>query len=125
VELNPHAVWQKIVQDPSVAIVEDSNPLANLREQEAMTYRGDGGRGAQSMVESTRIYHESDLGVVSESTVDSGDVGVIAYLSPDANLDNLRGTTRKYNKETDGASKLLSSSALLAPAVDHDDPKRI
>jgi hypothetical protein len=124
VELNPYAVWQKIVQDPSVAIVEDSNPMANLREQEAMTYRGDGGRGAQSMVESTRIYHESDLGVVSESTVDSGDVGVIAYLSPDANLDSLRGTTRRFNKDTDGASKLMSSSTLLAPAADHDDPKR-
>ncbi len=125
VELNPHAVWQKIVQDPSVAIVEDSNPIANLREQEAMTYRGDGGRGAQSMVENTRIYHDSDVGVVSESTVDSGDVGVIAYLSPDANIENLRGTTRRFNKDTDGATKLLSSSALLAPTVDHDDPKRI
>lgn len=125
VELNPHAVWQRIVQDPSVTLVEDANPIANLREQEAMTYRGDGGRGAKSMVERTRVYYESDVGVVSESTVDSGDVGVVAYLSPDANLTNLRGVTRRYNPETDGASKVFSSSALLAPASDREDPKRI
>jgi hypothetical protein len=125
VELNPHAVWQKVVQDPAVSPVEESNPLANLREQEVMTYRGDGGRGGKSMVERTRIYHQSDVGVVSESTVDSGDVGVVAYLAPDANLTNLRGVTRPFDKERDGACKLLSSSALLAPAADHDDPKRI
>lgn len=125
VELNPHAVWQKIVQDPAVSAVEDSNPMANLREQESMTYGGDGGRGGISMVERTRVYGDSDVGVVSESTVDSGDVGVIAYLSPDANFTNLRGYTRTFDKETDGAAKILSSSALTAPCAEHDDPKRI
>jgi len=125
VELNPFAVWQRIVQDPSVALVQDANPIANLREQEAMTYRGDGGRGGKSMVERTRIYHDSDVGVVSESTVDSGDVGVVAYLAPDANLTNLRGVTRRFDADRDGAAKLFSSSALLAPASDREDPKRI
>lgn len=120
VELNPYAVWQKIVQDPSVGIVEEANPIANLREQESFTYRGDGGRSSVSMVERTRVYHDNDVGTVSESTVDSGDVGVIAYLSPDANLVNLRGITRPFAKD-DGPSKIFSSSALLAPAVDHDD----
>lgn len=120
VELNPYAVWQKIVQDPSVGIVEEANPIANLREQESFTYRGDGGRSSVSMVERTRVYHENDVGTVSESTVDSGDVGVIAYLSPDANLVNLRGVTRRIAPE-DGPSKILSSAALLAPAADHDD----
>lgn len=125
VELNPHAVWQKIVQDPAVAPVEESNPFANMREQEVMTYRGDGGRGGKSMVERTRKYHDADVGVVSESTVDSGDVGVVAYLSPDANFTSLRGTTRRLDKATDGPTTLLSSSSLNAPCVDHDDAKRI
>lgn len=125
VELNPHAVWMKIDRDPAVAIVEENNPIANLREQEVMTYRGDGGRSGKSMVERTRIYHKSDVGVVSESTVDSGDVGVVAYLSPDANFINLRGVTRPYDKDRDGPSRLLSSSALLAPGSMHDDTKRI
>jgi len=118
VELNPHAVWQKIVQDPSVSLVEDTNPFANMREQEVMSYRGDGGRGGKSMVERTRKYHKSDLGVVSESTVDSGDVGVVAYLSPDANFTNLRGQTRRFDPKEDGPTKLLSSSTLAAPCAD-------
>lgn len=125
VEINPHAIWQKIVQDPAVTPIKESNPIQDLREQEAITYRGSGGRSGQSMVERTRIYHDSDVGVLSESTVDSGDVGVVAYLSPDANFTSLRGTVRPFDKAKDGAAKLLSTSALLAPASAHDDPRRI
>lgn len=125
VEMNPHTVWQNVVGDATVAPVEDRNPIRNLREQEVMTYRGAGGRGAKSLVGRTRIYHKEDMGVVSESTVDSGDVGVIAYLSPNANFTSLRGTTRRYAPGEDGTSSLLSTSALNAPALDKDDPKRI
>lgn len=125
VEMNPHTVWQNIIGDATVAPVEDRNPIRNLREQEVITYRGAGGRGAKSLVGRTRIYHKEDMGVVSESTVDSGDVGVIAYLSPNANFTSLRGTTRRYDSEKDGTASLLSTSALNAPALDKDDPKRI
>jgi len=125
VEMKQHEIWQRIVQDPSVALVEDSNPIANMREQEAMTYRGDGGRGGKSMVERTRLYHENDLGTISESTVDSGDVGVIAYMTADPNFTNMRGYTRPFDKSKDPKSKLFSSAALLAPLADHDDSKRI
>lgn len=121
IDLNPHQVWQRVVQDPSVTLCEDINPIQNLREQEVMTYRGDGGRGGKSMVERTRIYSDADLGVVSESTQDSGDVGVVAYLSPDPNLTSLRGQTRRYDPTKDGTSKLLSSSALNAPCMENDD----
>jgi hypothetical protein len=124
VEMNPYAVWQKLVGDPSNGIVEESNPIANLREQEGFTYRGDGGRSSVSMVERTRIFHKDDEGTVGEGTVDSGEVGVIAYLSPDANMIDLRGNTR-VKAPGDGPNKLLSSSALLSPCVEHDDMKRI
>ncbi|MFO5452676.1 hypothetical protein ACLBO7_29380, partial [Klebsiella pneumoniae] len=117
VELDPHVIWRKIVQDPTVATIEDSNPIANIREQEAMTYRGDGGRGPTSMVARSRIYGEADVGVVSESTVDSGDVGVIAYLVPDANFVNMRGVTRMFDPKTDGPARLLSTSARLGGAI--------
>lgn len=118
-------VWSKITRDPTVATIEDSNPLANIREQEAMTYRGDGGRGSTSMVARTRIYHQADVGVVSESTVDSSDVGVIAYLTPDANFDSLRGTTRPFDPTKDGMAKQMSTCALLAVASTNDDAKRV
>lgn len=123
--LDQHEVWRKITQDPTVAQVEDSNPIANIREQEAMTYRGDGGRGTVSMVARTRIFGDADVGVLSESTVDSGAVGVIAYLSPDANIDSMFGTTRKFNKETDGPATMLSTSSLLGVASTNDDAKRV
>lgn len=119
VQMDRHEVWREI-NDPTVATIEDSNPIANCREQEAMTYRGAGGRAAVSMVARTRIYGDNDRGVVSESTVDSGDVGIIAYLTPDANFTSMRGLTRTFN-ETDAKSKLLSTSALLGVGIAHDD----
>lgn len=123
--LDQHEVWRRITQDPTVAQVEDSNPIANIREQEAMTYRGDGGRGTVSMVARTRVFGEADVGVLSESTVDSGAVGVIAYLSPDANINSMFGTTRPFNKETDGPAKMISTSSLLGVASTNDDAKRV
>lgn len=125
VQMDPSAVWKKIVQDPTVMVVEDSNPLANIREQESMTYRGDGGRSTTSMVARTRVYGEADVGVISESTVDSGDVGVIAYLTPDANFSSMRGTTRPFDPTQDGPARQLSTCALLGVATTNDDPKRI
>jgi hypothetical protein len=125
VQMDPAAVWKKISQDPTVMVVEDSNPLANIREQESMTYRGDGGRSTTSMVARTRVYGQADVGVVSESTVDSGDVGVIAYLTPDANFNSMRGTTRPFDPTTDGPARQLSTCALLGVATTNDDTKRI
>lgn len=125
VQMDPSVVWKKICQDPTVMVVEDSNPLANIREQESMTYRGDGGRSTTSMVARTRIFGEADVGVISESTVDSGDVGVIAYLTPDANFSGMRGTTRPFDPTTDGPARQLSTCALLGVATTNDDTKRI
>ncbi len=125
VVMDPSAVWKKICQDPTVMVVEDSNPMANIREQESMTYRGDGGRSTTSMVARTRVYGQADVGVVSESTVDSGDVGVIAYVVPDPNFDSLRGTTRPFDPTTDGPARQLSTCALLGVATTNDDTKRI
>lgn len=125
IELNPEAVWMTINKDSSKRTIEDSNPLQNLRHKEELTFAGTGGRSNESMVARTRVYHPNDMGVVSESTKDSGDVAITTFLSPDANLESLRGTTRRFNKEKDGATSLLSTSALLAPAADRDDPKRV
>lgn len=124
VQLDRHEVWREL-NDPTVATIEDSNPIANLREQEAMTYRGQGGRAAVSMVARTRIYGKNDKGIVSESTVDSGDVGIIAYLTPDASFKSMRGLTTPFDDANDPKSKLLSTSALLGVGIAHDDMKRI
>jgi hypothetical protein len=122
--LDRHEVWREL-NDPTVATIEDSNPIANLREQEAMTYRGSGGRAAVSMVARTRVYGDNDRGIISESTVDSGDVGIIAYMTPDANFTSMRGLTRTFDESVDAKSKLFSTSALLGVGMAHDDMKRI
>lgn len=125
VDINPQAVWQTILQDPAQITVKETSPLHNLREKEAVTFTGVGGRTPRSMVARTRIYNERDMGVISESTPDTGDVAVHTYLTPDAKFTSLRGITAPFDPKEDGPGRLLSSSALLAPASDRDDPRRV
>ena len=121
IDLNPYAVWKNISQDPSIAIVSDINPIENLKEIEAVTYGGVGGRSSRSMTKRTRIYHKNDMGTISEATVDSGDVAINTYTSADPQFTSLRGISKRYEIGKTGATALLSSSALLAPCTDRDD----
>lgn len=123
IELAPFQIWQTIQQDPAVKLVEDSNPIHNLKEKEEVTYSGVGGRSSRSMVERTRVYHPSDLGVISESTKDSGDVAITTFLTADPNLTNLRGVPRRLSDD-DGPTSLLSTSALISPGADRDEARR-
>lgn len=125
ISLNPYEIWSNITRDPTVAVVEDSNPVQNLREQEVVTFSGEGGRSNRTLVARTRVYHKNDLGVISEATVDSGSAGAIVYMSPDANLSNIRGMTKPYDPKADGATKILSTPALLSVGSENDDTKRI
>lgn len=125
ISMNPHAVWTTIVQDPSASPIEQANPIHNLKEKEVVTFGGTGGRSRRSMTAETRLYKESDRGFISEGTVDSGDVAIITYMSPNANFTTVRGTVRHFDKKQDGSSTQLSTAALLAPAADRDDPKRV
>lgn len=124
-DISPHAIWQSIQEDPSKSLVEESNPIQNLKEKEVVTYGGTGGRSRRTLVKRNRIYHPSDMGTISEATPDSGDVGVNTYMTANPNLTTLRGMTKRYDKQDDGPASLLSTSALLSPAADSDDPKRV
>ena len=120
VDLNPYAVWQSILQDPAGMPVQDRNPIQNLREKEVVVFAGNGGRSSRSMTGEARIFHKTALGVTSESTSDSSDVATVIFAPPDPNYKSVRGLTRTLDKK-DGPSKLLSTSALLAPGSDIDD----
>jgi hypothetical protein len=124
-ELNPYAVWIGIQQDPAKDQVSEINPIQNLKETEAVTYSGTGGRGSRSMVKSTRIYHENDMGVISESTVDSSDVAINVFTSANPQFNSLRGTANRFDLEKNGMTALLSTSALVSPGSTKDDPKRV
>lgn len=123
----PFEVLSYIQKDPSVSLVEDSNPIHNLKEKENMTYSGTGGRGKRSMTRRTRAFHPSDIGIRSESSVDNGDVGINCFLSANPNLTSLRGTARteKDLSKEKGFSNILSTSALVSPFSTYDDPKRV
>lgn len=125
IELPPYAVWQLIAQDPAVKLVEESNPVHNVKEKEEVTFSGVGGRSSRSMVQRTRVFHPNDMGVISEATKDSGDVAITTFMTADPNLVDLYGLTSRYEEDKDGPTALLSSSALLAPCADRDDPKRV
>jgi hypothetical protein len=124
-ELNPYAVWIGIQQDPAKDQVSEINPIQNLKENEAVTYSGTGGRGSRSMVKSTRIYHKNDMGVISESTVDSSDVAINVFTSANPQFNSLRGTANEFDYASQGPTALLSTSALVSPGSTKDDPKRV
>jgi hypothetical protein len=125
IDLNPFQVWKNITQDPAKVQIKEINPIENLKEIEAVTYAGVGGRGSRSMVKHTRAYHHNDMGTISEATVDSSDVGINTYTSADPQFTSLRGISRRYEVGKTGATALFSTSALMAPAADRDDPKRV
>lgn len=124
-EMNPYAVWKRVSEDPAKNQVSEINPIEALKEVEAVTFAGTGGRSKRSMTKHTRAFHQNDRGIISESTVDSSDVAVNVFTSADPHFTSLRGMGRPFVDGESGATSLLSTSALISPASDKDDPKRV
>jgi len=80
-----------------------------------------GGRNSRSMTRDTREFHPSDMGVISESTSDSSDVGINTYTSANPNFTSVRGATKRFDMKDPKASSLLSTSALISVGSDRDD----
>lgn len=125
IDMHPHAVWTSLREDPAVKMVEESNPVHNLREREEVTFSGTGGRSNRSMVGRARVFHENDIGLISESTKDSGDVAITTFMTANPTLINVRGTSRRFDESKDGAASIMSSPAILSPCADNDDGKRV
>lgn len=123
IDMSPYQVWNAIMKDNSLKIVEDINPIQNLKESEVITYAGTGGRDKDTMTKESRAYHKSDIGVLSEATVDSSGVGTIAYLSANPNIKNVRGVAAEEKELS--PTNILSTSALVSPASTNDNGKRI
>lgn len=124
IELHPEAIWMDILTDTAKAPYNELNPIQNLKHHEAVIFSGTGGRSAQSMVKRTRTYHKNDLGVISEATVDSGNVALNVYLSPDANFNNVYGISTPIDSNDPSQlnpTKIYSTSSLTFAGVDGDD----
>lgn len=125
IELHPYSVWKRIATDPSITTFSEINPIADIKQKEAVTFSGVGGRGSRSMTKSARMFHNNDMGVISEATKDSSDVAINTYTSADPQFKSLRGTTKPYVIGQTGPTALLSTSALLAVGSDKDSPQRV
>lgn len=123
--INPDAVWYAIRTDNSVTQVQECNPIHSLKEQEALVFTGEGGRSNVTMTAESRKFNKSDMGIVSEATVDSQLTGVVTFLSASPRFNSMYGTVTPVDpsKELPAAS-LVSTSMLLLPGADIDDPKR-
>ncbi len=125
-DLPPQNVKLGILRDPSVEIYDGINPVKALKAQEVVTLSGVGGRSSDSLrTKATRMFHKNDKGVISEATVDSGNVGAISYFSTDPKLINQLGMVAPFDEKQDGLGRVLSTAALLSPCAENDDPKRV
>lgn len=123
IEMSPFQVRNAIMKDPTVHISQDINPIKNVKETEAVSFNGQGGRISRAMNRKSRETHVSSLGVISEATVDSSDVGVNEYFSTNPGIYNTLGMVNKDRKEITPSS-IFSVAALLAPSTARDDGKR-
>lgn len=121
IDLHPYAVWQAISEDTSKSLVKDINPIENLKQMEAVTATGSGGVAGRMMAKINRIYDKNDMGVISESTVDSADTAVNTFLSATPIFDSVRGTANRYEEGKTGTASVFSTSSLSSPASDRDD----
>lgn len=126
VSINPREVWFSIIQDQTVAPIEESNPIHAIKEKDVVVFRGKGGRGADTMTAKHRQFTRDAIGIISEANVDNGQVGTIAYLTADPNITSLRGTTKIVEDlQNVPKAKVQSTAMLLSPGSDQDDPKRV
>lgn len=125
IDLGPFAVWRLITQDPANMLVSDINPLEGLKQSEAVTYLGEGGRTKESLNKKSRTFDISDVGTISEATQDSSNVGINTFTTANPLFNSLRGTTSPFDPEIHGGAHLLSTSAVSSVGADRDDPKRV
>ncbi len=125
IDLHPHAVWKRVVQDSSALPINELNPIQYLKEVEAVVYSGTGGRTSRAMVKRSRDYHDNDTGVISEATSDSSDVGINTFLVPNPKFTSLRGMTEEIKVGESNPSSMISTSALSAVASNQDSVQRV
>ena len=123
VTVNPFSVMNKITEDSTTVLADDLNPIASIKQSEDVSMIGAFGRSKEAMSKDTRALHESEIGIISEATKDSGDVGITSYLTANPNIANTRGIIEK--KKEEAWANLLSTNSLIAPFALTDDVKRL
>ena len=123
--VNPYSILNKLNEDSTTTLIDDLNPMATLKQEEDVTFLGMNGRTKETLARETRVFNTNEVGIISEATRDSGDVGVSAYLSADPLITNTRGMVGEYDPNKDHPVNIYSTSAMLCPFILSDDGKRV
>jgi len=103
-------------------LVEEVNPIHQIKDQEEVTFGGTGGRSEITMVKRARQQLATYRGKISEANKDSGKVGFVTYMTSDPGIKDFRGNIALGEKPTN--TGLPSITGNLQYGVAHDDPKR-
>lgn len=122
IDLNPEAVITNIITDTSVNLVEEVNPIHEIKDAEELTFGGTGGRSEISVVKRARFLTPSDKGIISEGSKDSSKTGFVSYLTSDPMIDDYRGNIAQGEKPS--STSMASVTGNLTYRSDKDDPKR-
>ena len=118
-DFNPDAVILNIGTDTSVNLVEEVNPIHQLKDQEEVTFGGMSGRSEITMVKRARTQLESYKGIISEANKDSGKVGFVTYLTSDPGIADFRGNIDLKNKRTPTGDGSVTMNLMYGGT--HDD----
>lgn len=121
--LDPFCIIREIQEDSTTVLIDDTNPISSIKQTEDVSYLGSLGLDKKAVSQDTRVFNETEIGIISEATKDSGDVGITAYLSASPNLNGIRGTIDTEAEINQGNT--FSTTALLMPFATTDDTKRL
>ena len=121
ISLDPYSIWKAIGDDSTSMLVDDTNPLAKIKQDDNVTFLGEFGRSKITMTIPTRIMTPDEIGIISESTPDSGDSGINTYLVHNAEIINLRGMVKPIDTNETTLTKALSTVNIVTPATNKDD----
>lgn len=125
ITVKPYNVISQINEDSTTVLMDDLNPVSAIKQTEDLSYLGAQGYNKEALAKSSRIYNDSEIGIVSEAAKDNGEVGITAYLTAAPKIKNLRGKTENFEQGKDGLASVYSTSALLSPFGLMDDAKRL
>lgn len=118
-EINPDAVTMRIITDTSVNLVEEVNPIHQLKDQEELTFGGTGGRSEVTVTQSARVQLPSYRGRIGEAGKDSGKVGFTIYTTSDPLIADYRGNMDLHSNAS--YTSLLSVTGNISPSITKDD----
>lgn len=125
IEMSHFAVWTQITQDPATKPIEDTNPIQYLKEMESVTLGGAGGRSADVLNTEARKYDPNNLGIISEASLDNGDVGANSFLTANPRMGDTNGMNDSDMEDgNEDRTASYGTSFLMNPFSDREDPKR-